>query len=712
MTPDAENEPVQQGKASDSTATDAVKVQGWELTPSVLESLVTQSPVGMAIVDKDLRCVWSNAALEELGGGSVQQRLGRRLGEIQPGSDARILEAKMRQVLESGVPLIGYEHVGSVQSAPELRRALSLSFIRLDDDQGHPRGVCYTVTDMTARYRAQLRLALLDRAGRYIGRSLDVLQTAQELADVAVGDLADIVTVDLLDVVIKGGETSPGQLNQADIPTLRCSGHRSVGDGIPAVAITIGAAATYPSDSPPIQCLTSGVSVREARLDPLAREWASNTPADREERFADLGLHSAMVVPVRARGVTLGIATFFRRQRQEPFDDDALRLAAEFVDRAAVCIDNARCYTRERNEALTLQRSLLPPHVPKQQSVDVASDYRPANQLADVGGDWFDVIPLSGTRVGLVVGDVVGHGIDAAATMGRLRTAVQTLADLDLSPQELLARLDDLVGRDSREERAATLGTTCLYVVYDPVIRRCTMASAGHPPPAIISPGGTVDFPELPAGPALGVGGLPYESTERDLEEGSMIALFTDGLLASNNRLGAGRERLRRALERPGLSLDDLCRTTVDTLLPEQPADDVALLLVRTRGLSEEQVASWDVPSDPAAVANTRKAVAAQLEVWGLDELAFTTELVVSELITNAIRYASGPIKLRLIRDLSLICEVSDGTNTAPHLRHARTTDEGGRGLFLISQFAEGWGTRYTPDGKIIWAEQPLPDLE
>lgn len=399
-----------------------------------------------------------------------------------------------------------------------------------------------------------------------------------------------------------------------------------------------------------------------------------------------------MIVPIRARGVTLGITTFFRRSRQDPFDEDDLALAEEFVGRAALCVDNARRYTRERDAALILQRNLLPHRFPDQDAVEVAAVYRPADELTGLAGDWYDVIPLSGARVALVVGEVAGHGIDGAAAMGRLRSAVQTLADLDLTPEEVLAHLDDVVSRAAREEGTGAddrtsgmqaVGASCLYVVYDPVSGQCSMAGAGHPAPAVVAPDGTVTFADLPHGPALGVGGLPFESLELNLAEGSVLALHTDGLIATP-RTGrdpeAGRERLRRALEAHGQPLDGLCRRIVDDLVPTRPYDDVALLLARTRRLGAQQVATWDLPIDPAVVAEARKSTSQQLHTWGLDELAFTTELVVSELVTNAIRHASGPIRLRLITDQALICEVFDGGATAPHLRHPKTTDEGAAG--------------------------------
>lgn len=693
---------------------------GWDMSRSVLERMNARSPVGIAIVDTDLRYVWSNAALEQFGGGPPQQRLGRRLADVQPGLDAETLEAQMRRVLETGQPVVAYEHVGRIRSAPHRETAHSLSFIRLEDDHGHPIGVYYTVVDVTERHRARRRLALLDRAGEHIGRSLDVLQTAQELADVAVPGLADFVTVDLLESVLKGAEPTPGRLDYAEAVPLRRAGHQSVHAGVPETVVQVGEAATYQAGSPPARCLTEGRSWLEARLDPLARKWATGADGERAPSFLDLGLHSAMIVAIRARGVTLGITTFFRREHEDPFDEDDLSLAEEFVSRAALCVDNARRYTRERDAALVLQRNLLPHRFPEQDAVEVSACYRPADELTGLAGDWFDVIPLSGARVALVVGEVTGHGIDGAAAMGRLRAAVQTLADLDLPPEEVLAHLDDLVSRAAREEGTGAdtltsgmqaVGASCLYVVYDPVSGLCAMAGAGHPAPAIIGPDGTVTFASLPRGPALGVGGLPFESVEFTLEEGSVLALHTDGLIATP-RTGrdpeAGRERLRRALASHHQPLDGLCRTIVDDLVPTRPYDDVALLMARTRRLGAERVATWDLPTDPAMVAEARKVTTQQLSAWGLDELAFTTELVVSELVTNAIRHASGPIRLRLITEHALICEVSDGGATAPHLRHPKTTDEGGRGLFLISQFTQRWGTRYTPEGKVIWAEQSL----
>ncbi|MGA5289762.1 SpoIIE family protein phosphatase [Streptomyces pseudogriseolus] len=691
--------------------------QGWDMSRDVLEQIVAGNPIGIAIVDTDLRYVWSNAALEQFGGGPARSRVGRRVAEVQPGMDSAAVEQRMRHVLETGEQVIGYETVGRARSAPLRETAHMVSFTRLEDHRGEPTGVYYTVVDVTDRHRARQRLALLDRAGEYIGRTLDVMTTAQELADVVVPGLADFVTVDLLETVLKGAEPVPHPLAGSERVPLRRAGHRSLYEDLPRTVVDSGAIVTYLADSPPARCLATGRSWRQEQLDPLAVEWAVGAPGGRESTFLELGLQSVMIVPIRARGITLGLTTFFRR-RQSPFDADDLHLAEDLVSRAAVCVDNARRYTRERDAALVLQRSLLPRRLPDQDAVEVAACYRPADELTGLGGDWYDLIPLSGARVALVVGEVPGHGIDAAAAMGRLRTAVRTLAAIDLPPEEVLAHLDDLASRSARDDgdgeggvQGNSVGSGCVYVVYDAADGRCTMAAAGHPAPAVVAPDGTVGFVDLPQGPPLGVGGPPFEAVELSLAEGSTLVLHTDGLLAhgDDGTDEAGRERLRQALQGTERALRPSCQAVVDALVPARPEDDVALLMARTRRLAPEQIAAWELPPDPAVVADARRTAQDQLSRWGFDEeQTFTTELLVSELVTNAIRHASGRVRLRLIRERTLVCEVLDGGASAPHLRHPRAMDEGGRGLLLVSQLAERWGTRFVPDGKIIWAEQPL----
>ncbi|MER5910405.1 ATP-binding SpoIIE family protein phosphatase [Streptomyces sp. NPDC001982] len=403
------------------------------------------------------------------------------------------------------------------------------------------------------------------------------------------------------------------------------------------------------------------------------------------------------------------------RQNRTPFEEDDLLLAEELVTWAALCLDNARQYARERTAALALQRNLLPHRASGGAAAEVAWRDRPADSHHGVGGDWFDVIPLSGAQVALVVGDVVGHGINAAATMGRLRTAVCTLAGMDMPPDELLAHLDDLVIRVAEEEEEeddpaiTAMGATCLYAVYDPLTRLCAMARAGHPQPAVIDPYGGVMFPDVPAGAPLGLGLVPFESLTLELPEGSVLAFYTDGLIEDRSQdIEVGMGRLGAALSRAGLPLDDLCASVMDTLPATAPSDDVTLLLARTRALGPNQVASWELPADPAAVGRARALAARQLGRWGLEHLTQSTELIASELVTNVVRHGIGKFCLRLIRHQVLKCEVVDTCTSYPRMRHPRVTDENGRGLLLVGRIATRWGTRCTPGGKLVWAEQQL----
>ncbi|MFD3502599.1 SpoIIE family protein phosphatase [Streptomyces sp. NPDC058676] len=667
----------------------------------------TQSPSTTALYDTGLRLRRANAEMERVIGLPEAAMEGLRVSEIVVAPEGDRTEACMRRALETGEQQRLQQVLRLAGHESESIWSTSLTPVR--DAGGTVRGVLLSAYNVTEEHLARGRLALLNEASIRIGSTLDLARTAQELSDVAIPHLADFVTVDLLPA-IEGGE-DPRDSSPPSPVMLRRVAYQSVLEGCPEVVVERGKVAAYPDESTAARCLTTGRPLIENVTVSTMDQVATQAP-DRAERMRRYGFHSVLAVPMRARGITLGVATFSRHRRPEPFERDDLLLGEEITARAAVCIDNARRYTRERRTSLTLQSSLLPQRLPPQAAVDVASRYLPASTQAGVGGDWFDVIPLSGARVALVVGDVVGHGIQASATMGRLRTAVRTLADVDLPPDELLTHLDDLVIHLSAEADVAVgdIGATCLYAVYDPVSRRCTLARAGHPVPAVATPDGAVEFPDIPPGPPLGLGGLPFEVTELELPEGSLLALYTDGLIEDRGRdIDEGLDALREVLARPAPSLESICDTVIQTLLPDRPADDVALLIARTRALDAAHVATWDVPPDPSAVAETRRNTRRQLAAWGLDEAAFVTELVVSELVTNAIRYGGAPIQLRLIRDRNLICEVSDASSTAPHLRRARTFDEGGRGLLLVAQLTQGWGTRQTYNGKTIWAEQPLP---
>ncbi|MFD6721479.1 SpoIIE family protein phosphatase [Streptomyces sp. NPDC060131] len=703
---------------------DMTGISSWPVNGTGVESLLSSAPIGIAVRDPELRCTWVNDALALQDGLPRDVRLGRRLTEVLPGSEARKVEAVMRQVLESGIPTVDLEYrvclPGAPDSAvPRRENSFSISFFRLDDAQGHVLGVCVMSVDVTDRQRARERLAVLSEAGTRIGSTLDVMRTGQELADFAVPRIAEYVTVDLAEAVPLG-EDSLARLGATNgrIPAFRRAGVASIHEGAPESLWPRGEQVFVPASSPFTEVLTSGRSHLEPVLD-VGSTWLGQDPG-RSEKIHDYGMHSLMVVPIHARGAVLGVAVFVRMEDPAPFEADDLLFAEELVSRAALSLDNARRYVRERAAAFALQRNLLPRRITGGDAVEVASRYLPADTEDGVGGDWFDVIPLSGARVALVVGDVVGHGINAAATMGRLRTAVHTLANLDLPPDELLAHLDDTIdrlaeeGTDCEDHTTVAVGATCLYAVYDPVTRHCTMARAGHPPPAIIGPQGQVTFPDLPSGLPLGVGLASFEAAELELPEGSVLAFYTDGLVETRDQdIDAGLLRLGTALAaRPDRPLEQLCSAVIDTLPAQAPFDDATLLLARTRSLSPTQVASWELADDPVVVGQARALVTAQLTEWGLENLAATTELIVSELVTNALRHGVAPVTLRLIRHRVLVCEVSDASDTAPRMRHARATDEGGRGLFIVARLSWKRGTRYSAEGKIVWAEQELKPVE
>nr|WP_203610886.1 SpoIIE family protein phosphatase [Streptomyces cyaneofuscatus] len=698
----------------------------WESRLALLQGLATQSPIGLAIYDTDLRLTWSNTAYEREIGKPLAEYRGMRADELYSGGTfvtpgyPKTLDAVMHHVIDTGEPILDLHFQGIPPSDPGTEHLWSCSYYRLQDANGHVFGVCEDAFDISDRQRAQQRLALLVEVGRRIGTVLDVVTTAEEIAEVTVPEFAAAVRVDIARVTVMSGEL-PATGSSAAMDLLRVGEHSVDPAAADAAEPLYPGAPGSPAD----------------RYPPVT--YPPGSPQDRSLASGGLVLDdNVLVVPLRVGGSVLGLVTFVRSPRPEvsdrplsrgpanTFDNGEVALADELAARAAVCIDNARRFTRERSASLALQRQLLPHHVPPQSAVEIAYRYLPSDDVTGVGGDWFDVIPLSGTRVGLVVGDVVGHGLQAAATMGRLRTSVRAFAQLDMAPDELLTRLDDLVGqpldeRPGTRDGAAsdaydelTTGATCLYAVYDPVSRRCVMARAGHLPPAVVHPDGRVTFPDLPAGPPLGLGGLPFESMEIELPVGSLLALFTDGLVeARDHDIDQGLDALGRVLGDPGASLEELCDRAVSELVPDATtADDTALLLARTWQLDEGQVAEWELPAEAVAVGRARELATRQLGIWGLEELSFATELVVSELVTNAVRYGGGPLRLRLIRDRTLLCEVADTGHTSPHLRHSAEDDEGGRGLFIVAQLVQRWGTRYTPAGKTIWTEQAFPPVE
>jgi serine phosphatase RsbU (regulator of sigma subunit)/anti-sigma regulatory factor (Ser/Thr protein kinase) len=701
---------------------DTVAANGDRDLREMLDWAITQAPVDIALLDTQMRQLRLNASLcRALGLDDEAAGLGLRLTDLLSTPATESCLAAARMVARTGQSMV-WRGVNQMPGQPR-DHAMDVNLSPVRDPAGRVCGVLVVAVDVTEQRLARQRLALLNEASTRIGCTLDMTRTAEELVEVAVPGLADFASVDLLDSVFRGDEPTSGPfIFGVPLRRMACG---SVLDGCPEALARPGQVSQFSWHSPATRRMTSGLLMDQPDLQRNLERWAVTDP-EGAARIARYGFHSVMVVPLRARGATLGRAKFGRHRRPDSFQDEDLVLAEEIVARAAVCIDNARRYSRERATALTLQRSLLPQRLPRQAAVQVATRYLPSGSRVPVGGDWFDVIRLSGSRVGLVVGDVAGHGMHAAATMGRLRTAVRTLADIDLDPGDLLTRLDDVVTRIADEEglvpggEGGDLSATCLYAVYDPVSCGCTLARAGHPPPAVVCPGGTAEFLDVPACPLLGLGGQAFEEAQVVLPEDSLLVLYTDGLVESRQRdIDTGLSAMREVLNDvrfqphglpspPGPSLESVCDTVLKALLPERAEDDAALLIARTSALPADRIVSWDLPAEPAVVAHARAQAARQLATWGLEEVSFTTELIVSELVTNAIRHAEPPIQLRMILDRALSCEVSDGSSTTPHLCCADFDDEGGRGLLIVSQLTERWGTRHTRTGKTIWAQQSL----
>lgn len=692
------------------SAGDARRIEREAVDRAMMRALFEQYPAPIALLDDELRYRLLNGAAERFLSHPGNQLVGRHLGAETSHVDSATIDRVLRQVRETGEPVLGLRVPGSPPSGPDRDRMWSLSTFRLTDPTDRPLGMGQTYVDITDGYRAEQHLELLTKAGAGIGATLDVARTAQELADVLVPALGDVAWVALSEAVLEGDEPSktsgPGQWN------LRRIGVAPPGDDWPTGLPAVGAVQPALPNHPLLRRIGQGETVLLPDRDSVTA--AAEGHSELAPLFVPEHGHSAIAAPLFARGLVLGTVVVWRTRRPGPFGQEDADLLTEIASWAALGVDNARRYTREHQAAVALQQGLLPAATTDTPAAETVGFYVPAGDGAEIGGDWYDVIALPSFRVALVAGDVTGHGLPATATMGRLRTAVDTLADLELDPDELLTHLDDLVHQLQTEapHQGDTVGASCLYAVYDPVTCQCTLASAGHPPPVVIRPDGTIGSVEISPGPLLGVGGMPFEATTFELEPGSIVAVYTKGVIYRDDHdPDAGLRRLTDRLARfvgPGRGLDDVGHELLRSLGGAPARDDMALLLARTRAIAPANTATWEFPADASVAAAARKAAAGQLAAWGLDEVSFTTELVVSELVTNAVRYAGGPIGLRLIRENVLVCEVNDPSNTQPRLRRARWSDEGGRGLFLIAQLTTRWGSRYTRSGKTIWTEQPL----
>lgn len=638
---------------------------------------------GFLAMDDDWRITFANLEAERTLGFSEEELFGCLLWDLPAAEQVPGLEIRCRQAAAAE------KSVSFDVRLPNGR----LCHLRLVPG---PDGRTIYFTDVTEKRRLEEERRSAERAAT---------ERAARIGELTAALAKATTSVDVVEAVARG-VLPPFEASGLVVQTVEGDRLHTVGSvGYPDDVLAVLDGRERTQSSPLWDAILAGTPLFLS----TAHEFSAHYP-----ELADLparaGKQSWALLPLTASGHTFGIcAVTFDHPRRLTDEERTLLTATSAL--VAQALERARLFDAEHTRSRELQRSLLPRDLPDLPACSAAARYLPAGQGMDVGGDWYDIIPLSGGQVALVVGDVMGHGLPEAATMGRLRTAVHTLADLELPPDEIMSHLNDIVGAMGEESYV-----TCLYALYDSTTRVCSIARAGHPPPALLHPDGTVVFPPLAADPPLGAAEPPFETTEVQVPEGSVLALYTDGLVESSRRemdegMAALAEVLRTAhADGTVTDLELLCERITSTLLPagQQTADDAALLLARMHALPDSRIASWPLPKDPRAAGQARALIRKQLTAWDLEDLTPTTELLASELVGNVIRHARGPMRLRLLHGAALICEVFDGSLTMPRIRRATETDEGGRGLQLITALSQRWGTRYTPTGKCIWTEQTL----
>lgn len=639
--------------------------------------------------------------------------LARRLPEILPsmsvGESARIVA----QILELGYPVLEFSQNDRVPVTPDwgVPRRAERKARRERAARAVAEGVPVPQDDLDEgedlEYVAvRERLEFLNEVSGKIGTSLDLSRTIVEVSRAVVPRFTDVAGTYLREQVV-AGEGFPEGVPDTTTMWHRVALEHTDEPGRWDDVVPVGEAMPFPAHTPFFQCMTTGDPVLVPRISEQMGHMIASQFEKRDIRPLITG-RSMLVVPLKARNVVLGFMILLRHPERVEFNDMDRVTGAELAARAGLVLDNARMYTFQESVAETLQDSMLPHIPPRVAGCDIATRYLPGTLLGRVGGDWFDAVKLPGARTALVVGDVMGHGLNSAAMMGQLRTAVQTMAALDLPPAQLLRNLDDLAQR-----LGDTYLATCLYAVYDPIASELHLANAGHIPPVIVrARDGRSELLELPTGAPIGVGGVPFEAVRVRVEPGDRLLMCTDGLVEVRGEdIGVGLATLTESAAHPAASMDDACDAIIRALNPEGGRkDDVALLMARLNGIEPDDVAEWRISLDPADVGRARAVVREQLHDWGLTKPAETAELLVSELVTNAVRHShSRPVELRLVRGDTLLCEVDDDDHELPTLLSAGPGDEQGRGLRVVSTLAREWGASRTKAGKTVWFELTLP---
>lgn len=645
--------------------------------------------------------------------------LARRLPEILPsmsvGESARIVA----QVLELGYPVLEFSQNVLVPVTPDWgvprraeRKARQERAARaVQAGEPVPEDLQDDVEDLE-HAAVRERLEFLNEVSGRIGTSLDLSRTIIEVSKAVVPRFTDVAGTYLREQVV-AGEGFPEGVPDTTTMWHRVALEHTDEPGRWDDVVPVGEAMPFPAQTPFFQCMTSGQPVLVPRISEQMGHRIASQFEKRDIRPLITG-RSMLVVPLKARNVVLGFMILLRHPERVEFNDMDRVTGAELAARAGLVLDNARMYTYQESVADTLQDSMLPHIPPRMAGCDIATRYLPGTMLGRVGGDWFDSVKLPGARTALVVGDVMGHGLNSAAMMGQLRTAVQTMAALDLPPAQLLRNLDDLAQR-----LGDTYLATCLYAVYDPIAGELHIANAGHIPPVLVrARDGRSELLDLPTGAPIGVGGVPFEAVRVRVEPGDRLVMCTDGLVEVRGEdIGVGLATLCESAAHPAASMDDACDTIIRALAVTFSRagrggrkDDVALLMTRLGGIEPDDVAEWRFAPAPAEVGRARAVVREQLHEWGLARLVDSAELLVSELVTNAVRHSHGrPLELRLVRGETLLCEVDDDDHTLPSLLSTEPTADSGRGLRVVSTLAREWGASRTGTGKTVWFELTLP---
>ncbi|MFH0515739.1 SpoIIE family protein phosphatase [Streptomyces sp. M41] len=644
------------------------------------------------------------------------EELARRLPEILPSMSVEEGARIVGQILELGYPVLEFSQNDRVPVTPDWgvprrveRRArreraaqAATDGLPSPDEYAHDPDDAEDLEYVAVRER----LEFLNEVSGRIGTSLDLAQTIIEVSKAVVPRFTDVAGTYLREQVVAGEGFPDGA---PDTTTLwhRVAVEHTDEPGRWDDVVPVGEAMPFPAHTPFFQCMTSGEPVLVPRISEQMGHAIASQFEKRDIRPLITG-RSMLVVPLKARNVVLGFMILLRHPERVEFNDMDRVTGAELAARAGLVLDNARMYTYQESVAETLQDSMLPHIPPRMAGCDIATRYLPGTLLGRVGGDWFDSVKLPGARTALVVGDVMGHGLNSAAMMGQLRTAVQTMAALDLPPAQLLRNLDDLAQR-----LGDTYLATCVYAVYDPIASELRIANAGHIPPVLVrAEDGRSELLDLPTGAPIGVGGVPFEAVRVRVRPGDRIVMCTDGLVEMRGEdIGVGLATLCESAAHPAAAMDDACDTIIRALNTRGGRkDDVALLMARLSGIAPQDVAEWRLPLDPAQVLRARAVVREQLYDWGLSRLVDSAELMVSELVTNALRHShSRPVELRLVRGDTLLCEVDDDDHDLPTLLDANPGDESGRGLRVVSTLAREWGTSRTSTGKTVWFELTLP---